>query len=267
MTIGLSPTFDLGPLTLTWHGVMAAFGLVVGMLMAGHFARARGLSADVVPGMAIAAAISGVVGARLYYLAQEDSERLTRPWSGSSAGFAFYGTVVAALPAVAIFLRVTHRPVLTHLDVLALAFPAGMAIGRLGDLINGEHYGPPTSLPWGVSYAESASHAPETGIPYHSGALYEVVAVTLLALIVAAGHRRFRRPGDALWFVLGAYSTIRFVVFFWVSDVGVVGLGLRQAQWTSIALAAVAIIGWRVSRARFAGAPPAASSRCPASPS
>ena len=106
-----------------------------------------------------------------------------------------------------------------------------------------------------------------TGIPYHSGALYEVVAVALLALVLAGGHRRFRRPGDALWFVLGAYSAIRFVVFFWVSDVGVVGLGLRQAQWTSIALAAVAIIGWRVSRARFAGAPPAASSRCSASPS
>ena len=33
MTIGLSPTFDLGPLTLTWHGVMAAFGLMIGILL------------------------------------------------------------------------------------------------------------------------------------------------------------------------------------------------------------------------------------------
>ncbi len=261
MTISLSPTLDLGPLTLAWHGVMAAAGLMIGMLLARRFARARGLEPDVTGAMAVVAAISGIVGARLYYLAQEDPARLVTPWSGSSEGFAFYGTVIAALPAVAIFLRATRRPVLPYLDVLALAFPLGMAVGRLGDLINGEHYGPPTSLPWSVTYTDSASHAPLTGISYHSGALYEVAAVALLALVVAVGHRRLRRPGDALWVVLGAYSAIRFVVFFWVDDVGIVGFGLRQAQWTSIALAAAAIVGWGVCRSS-----PQATSAPPGSP-
>lgn len=97
-------------------------------------------------------------------------------------------------------------------------------------------------------YTDPASHVPATGVPYHSGALDEVPSVALLAALIAAGHRRLRRPGDALWLVSGAYSAIRLVVFFWVSDVGVVALGLRQAQWTSIVLAGVAAIGWTLTR-------------------
>ena len=247
MTIGLAPTFDFGPDALAWHGVMAALGLVVGGLVAARLARSRGLDPDVIPPMMITAVVAGIVGARLYYLAQEDPGRLTAPWSGSTSGFAFYGTVIAALPVVAIFLRITHRPVLANLDVLALAFPFGMAIGRLGDLFNGEHYGERTGFAWGVTYTDPASHVPTTGVPYHSGALYEVASVALLAALIAVGHRRLRRPGDALWLVLGAYSVIRFVVFFWVSDVGVVALGLRQAQWTSVALAGAAVVGWTLT--------------------
>ncbi|WP_217922001.1 prolipoprotein diacylglyceryl transferase [Miltoncostaea oceani] len=243
LTIGLAPTFDAGPLTLSWHGLMTAIGLLVGIALAQRLAGARGADPDAVLGMAVVSTIAGLAGARLYYLAQEDPARLVTPWRDASSGFAFYGTVIAVLPAVAIFLRVTGRSVLPHLDVLALAFPAGMALGRVGDLLNGEHYGPPTGLPWGVTYTDPASHVPETGVAYHSGALYEVAFVIVLAVAVLVGHRYLRRPGDALWLVLGAYSVGRFVVFFWVRDVDVVALGLRQAQWTSLALLSVAVIG------------------------
>jgi phosphatidylglycerol:prolipoprotein diacylglycerol transferase len=243
LTIGLAPAFDVGPLTLSWHGILIAFGLLVGMAVAQRLAQARAADADAVVGMAVVGTFSGLVGARLYYLAQEDSARLLTPWRDASSGFAFYGTVIVALPATAIFLRATGRAVLPHLDVLALAFPAGMALGRVGDLLNGEHYGPPTGLPWGVTYTDPASHAPQTGVAYHSGALYEVAFVAVLAVGVLAGHRYLRRPGDALWFVLGAYSVGRFIVFFWVRDVDVVAVGLRQAQWTSVALLAIAVTG------------------------
>jgi phosphatidylglycerol---prolipoprotein diacylglyceryl transferase len=260
VTIGLAPTFDVGPLTLAWHGIMTAAGLLVGILVAERIARARGSDPDAVMWMAVVATISGLIGARLFYLAQEDPGRLVAPWSEATTGFAFYGTVIAALPAVALFLVITGRPVLANLDVLALAFPVGMAIGRVGDLLNGEHYGPPTGLPWGVTYTDARSHVPETGVGYHSGALYEVAFVAVLAVVMLVAHRRLRRPGDSLWLVLATYALGRFVVFFWVSDVEVVGAGLRQAQWTSLALVGVAALGWSSARllearAKARGAP------------
>ncbi|MGE3137927.1 MAG: prolipoprotein diacylglyceryl transferase [Thermoleophilia bacterium] len=256
MTIGLAPTFDIGPLTLSWHGVFTAVGLLVGIAVAERLARQRGGDADAVIGMAAVGLIAGLVGARLYYLVQTDPGALTTPWREGVTGFAFYGTVIAALPAIALYLRLTGRPVLRHLDVLALAFLPGMAVGRIGDLLIGEHYGPPTDLPWGVTYTEAAAHVPEVGVAYHSGALYEIVAVAVLAAAVLAVHRRLRRPGDALWLVLGAYSLARLMVFFWVSDVETVALGLRQAQWTSLALIAVAAVGAATTRILDARARP-----------
>jgi len=248
MTISLPPEIDLGPVTVAWHGLLTAVGLILGMLLAERFAKARSLDPAPVLGMTVALAVAGLVGARLFYLAQADPARLVRPWSGGAEGFAFYGALIAGMPAAALYLRLTGRPVLRYLDVLALAFPVGMAIGRVGDLINGEHYGPPTGLPWGVTYTNPASHAPETGVAYHSGALYEIAAVSVLAVAAIVLARRLTRPGDALWLLLGAYSAARFVVFFWVRDVDVVALGLRQAQWTSLALIAAALVGWAASR-------------------
>lgn len=258
MTIGLPPEIDLGFMTIAWHGLLTGAGLILGMLLAERFARMRSLDPAPVLGMTLVLAATGLVGARLFYLAQEDPGRLLQPWSGGAEGFAFYGSLIAGVPAVALYLRAAGRPVLPYLDVIALAFPAGMAVGRIGDLINGEHHGPPTGLPWGVTYTDPASHVPETGVAYHSGALYEIVAVALLAAAAVVLARRLRRPGDALWLMLGLYSAARFVVFFWVRDVDVVGLGLRQAQWTSVALVAVALAGWaagRVSGARPAPGP------------
>lgn len=249
VTIGLSPTIDLGFATLAWHGVTIAVGLLLGLLLGERFARARGLEPTAILPMVVVATLSGLLGARLFYLAQEDPARLAEPWAGANEGFAFYGTVILAIPAVALFLRMTRRPVLPYLDVMALAFPFGMAVGRIGDLINGEHYGPPTDLPWAIAYSDSAAHVPETGVGYHSGALYEVVFVAALAAILLGVPRHLRRPGDVLWLVLGCYALGRLVIFFWVSDVGVVGLGLRQAQWTSLALILVAAAGWVITRA------------------
>lgn len=248
MTIGLSPEVQLGPVTLAWHGILTAVALLVALLVAERLATSRGLDPGPMALVAAVAGIAGLVGARLFYLAQEDPGRLLAPWSGGGTGFAFYGSLILGLPAAAAALHLMGRPVLAYLDVAALAFPLAMAVGRVGDLINGEHYGPPTGLPWGVTYTNEASHAPEVGVAYHSGALYEIVMVALLGAVLLAVHRRLRRPGDALWLVLGAYSLGRLVIFFWVRDVPVVGLGLRQAQWTSLALIAVATAGWWLGR-------------------
>lgn len=250
MTIGLSPTVDIGPLAPAWHGILTGLGIAAGLVLALYLARRDHRDPDPLLAATLGAAIAGIVGARLFYLAQTDPSRLLTPWSGGLEGYAFYGSILLGPPAAALVLRRGRRPVLPYLDLVAAAFPLGMAIGRVGDLISGEHYGSETNLPWGVTYTDPATHVPEVGVAYESGALYEVAFAMVLAAFALLVRRSLPRPGQLLWLVLGLYSLGRFLIFFAVRDVSVVALGLRQAQRTSLALIAVSLAGglWSLRR-------------------
>ena len=106
-----------------------------------------------------------------------------------------------------------------------------------------------------MTYTSVEAHVPATGVAYQSGALYEIAFAAALALLVVAARRRMPRPGQVLWTVLGLFSLGRFLIFFAVRDVPVVALGLRQAQWTSIALMLVGVAGlaWTLTRAPSRG--------------
>lgn len=229
---------------------MSAAGLVVGLGLAVHLARRDRVDPEPLYTATLAAAAAGLVGARLFYLVQTDPASLLTPWSGGFEGFAFYGSILLGVPAAALALRLTHQPVARYLDLIAAAFPAGMAVGRVGDLLNGEHYGSPTNLPWGVTYTSAEAHVPKSGVPYESGALYEIVFAAVLVIGILVARRRLRSPGQVFWLVLGLYSLGRFLIFFVVQDVPVVALGLRQAQWTSLALLLASTVALTVTVAR-----------------
>jgi hypothetical protein len=137
---------------------------------------------------------------------------------------------------------------LSYLDAIAAGFPLGMAVGRFGDLINGEHYGASSDLPWAIRYVNPAAEVPSNAVAYHSGGLYEIVLALAVAAVVWALRDRLRRPGQLLWTVVGLYAAGRFVMFFYRADSETLALGLNSSQWISLALVAVAAAGlWRTS--------------------
>lgn len=243
LTIDIAPEIHVGPLTIAWHGLMTAVGILVALGLAQRYARERGLVSDLVTSAAVAMAFAGLLGSRLYYLVENDAGALLRPvdWL-STNGFAFYGAVLVGVPAAWLVLRKTADRV-RYLDALAAGFPFGMAVGRVGDLILGEHYGRPTDLPWGVAYSSSEAAVPRTGIAYESGALYEIVACALIFAVIWPLRARFKNAGTLLCTVVALYAIARFAIFFAVRDADVVALGLRQAQLTSVALLALAVGG------------------------
>ncbi|UJA19223.1 hypothetical protein HJD18_02725 [Thermoleophilia bacterium SCSIO 60948] len=83
--------------------------------------------------------MAGLVGARLLYLLDNDPEALCSPtdWFGTN-GFSVYGGLIAGAAAIALTLR-RRRLSLGYLGAAALGLPLGMAIGRVGDVVNGEH--------------------------------------------------------------------------------------------------------------------------------
>lgn len=247
ITIDIDPMIEIGPVAVSWHGLGIALGLVVGTLLALRVARERGLDADEVLNVIGVLAITGMIGARLFYLLENDPSALVAPadWLGTN-GFSFYGAIIFGVPAVGLYLHRRHLGI-GYLDVLAAGFPLGMAVGRIGDVINGEHYGPVSDLPWAVRNAHPDADVPSNTLAFHSGGLYEVMLGLAMFALIWPLRDRLRPPGSLLWTVIAVYATGRFLMFFVREDSTDLILGLSVTQWTSLGLLAAALVGLRAS--------------------
>lgn len=264
ITIGLPPMFHLGPLPVAWHGLMIGVGLLAGGWFTFGYARERDLDVERLQSAALILVLAGGLGARFYYLAQSDPSGLVRPaeWFGQF-GFAFYGAIILGVPATAFYLR-RRGGTLPYLDAFAAGFPLGMAVGRIGDLILGEHYGPATTAPWGFRYTDPNAAVPSSHLAYQSGAFYEILLALLIFGLLWPQRGRFRTPGLLLCLTVGLYAAGRFLIFFVIRDTEVVALGLRQAQLTSLVLFALAALGaWWLGRSNRPGKPADAAAKRP----
>jgi len=84
---------------------------------------------------------------------------------------------------------------------------------------------------------------PNADFAYHNGGLYEVLLATAIFAIVWPLRHRMKRTGDVAWLVLGLFAAGLFFVFFLRSDSPQLALGLSNAQWTSVALLLVVVVG------------------------
>ena len=252
ITISWSPSYHLGPLELSWHGTMIAAGIALAGLVAGRLVRRRGFATDEVWSMVGVVGLVGVVGSRILFLAQNEPSAFGEPdrWLGTH-GYSIYGAVVAGAIAAALYV---HRRGLdpVYLAALAVAFPLGDALGRVGDLISGEHFGPATSVAWGVRYTNPAAEVPHVGVAYHSGALYEIVAGLVIFPLMLLIWQRVRDPLLAFWAVFALFGGGRFLIFFWRLDSATGPLGISEAQWISLGLMLVGVAGALATRARRA---------------
>lgn len=253
ISIGIDPELHLGPVTIAWHGLMLAVGIVLGVALAGREARGRGMDAEPIGMIGMIVAVSALVGGRVWYLAETDPAALMRPadWVGTN-GFTFYGGFVLAAVGIAAYVRLSGRE-LGYLDVVASALPLGVAVGRIGDVINGEHYGPQSDWLLAVRNTHPDALTPNPELAYHSGGLYEVLLGLAIFAVVWPLRRRIVQPLMLTWLVIALFGAGRFVEFFARSDSDDVALGLNFAQWSSLGLVGVAALGAYVTRRRAAG--------------
>lgn len=189
-------------------------------------------------------ALAGLVGGRLFYLAEHGG-----PLFGSY-GFTFDGGVILAAVLLAVFVRREHLSAV-YLDVVGAALPLGVAIGRIGDVINGEHYGARSTSFLAVRNSNPDASTPNAAFAYQNGGLYEVILAAVIFLVVWPLRRRLSRPGDTAWLVLGLFAVGRFFEFFVRSDSPELALGLSNAQWTSLVLVLIVIAGRAATVRRF----------------
>ncbi|MGH2351174.1 MAG: prolipoprotein diacylglyceryl transferase [Chloroflexota bacterium] len=245
----------IGPLVLTWHGIFTAVGILVGMYCAAWLAPVVGLVEDAVWSAAWWVIGGGIVGARLLFAAEHLEFFLAEPWRLvliNEGGISVFGAVLGGMAGGAFWARRSGVSPARLLDVAAPGFLLGQAIGRIGDVINGEHLGAHApGLPWAVVYTHPDTLG-EIGVPVHLAVGYEllwdlaagVLVVWLLRrrFVSPTGQGRRLPPGVALWTAVFLYSLGRLWVGFFRLDLQV-ALGLGLAQLIGLCLMPIALAG------------------------
>ena len=246
----MQPEIQLGPLELKTFGLMFALGfLAAGAVIARRFTE-LGKPVDWAYEMTFAALAGGIVGARVYYLAQNWSDvsddLLGNVFSGS--GLVWYGGAIGG--ALAVFAWAWWRGFLSLalLDVAAVPLALGYAIGRVGCQLSGDgDYGRASDLPWAMSYPDGTV---PTNEEVHPTPVYETLAMGLVAWLLWQWRDRFR-PGllFALYLVLSGLE--RFLVEFVRRNEDTVA-GLTTPQVESLVLRAAGAI-WIAAVSRRPG--------------
>ena len=234
----------LGPLVITWHGFFTAVGVLSGIWLATRLAVERGFTEDDVMSVALWSVVGGIVGARVLHVIDawdfyaRDPLAILRVNEG---GLAIWGSIIGGPLGGAIYARWRGFSVSRLLDVGGLGLILGMAIGRLGDVINGEHRGVDATVPWSVRYTH-----PETlgdlNLSVHLAVGYELIwDITVLAFCMWLLYRRILpRDGMVFWAMIALYSAGRFVVQFFRLDQPFM-FGLSQAQLLSFLIGTIAV--------------------------
>ena len=134
-----------------------------------------------------------------------------------------------------------HLSVWKFLDVAVLFAAVGQFFGRIGNIINGDVLGYPTTLPWGFMYTNPNSFAPSHDIAYQPAAVYEAIINIIIFVILWRLRHKFR-DGILFFIYIFLYSLSQVLIFF-VRDNEVILFGLKQAQLTAIGVIIVAAIG------------------------
>jgi prolipoprotein diacylglyceryl transferase len=261
------PFLHIGPLTIPTFGLMIGVGLLVAAyLLQADFDRRRtdfpmrghayegkeqsyhGKGFEIVS----FAALSGLIGARLYHVLESPRELIADPSVlFSRSGFAWFGGFLGGF-FVLLFLAKYYRiPVLEFMDLCSVPAAAGYAIGRIGCLLSGDgDYGVPTALPWGMSFPNGVVPTTER---VHPTPVYEFfIWMAIAGFLWHMGTKALRGPkaaGEIFCNYLILTSLARFLIEF-IRINPRFALGLTNAQAASLAslLMGGVLLWWVKSR-------------------
>ena len=202
----------LGPLTVHTYALCLLAAIAAATVFTQRRLRSRGAQGDVTLDVVIWAVPCGIVVARIYHVLthlgdytgpDSDPWEWLRIWEG---GIAIFGSILGGALGVYIGCRLTGLRFWSFADAVAPALLLGQAIGRLGNYVNQELFGSPTTLPWGLEVSPDAPMFPDgmaAGTLFHPLFLYEMLwnllgIAVLLGLERASARRTAARVGTGL---------------------------------------------------------------------
>ncbi len=277
---------DLGGFVLSWHGFLTFVAVGVAVVLVSRWASREGILPDSVYAVAIWAVIGGILGARFVHVIDrwevygQNPGQILAVWRG---GIALYGAILFGFVGGASYIwgrqlmgriysgetmdwfkrLVGDRIARGYLrgemyaqfkdfsvgrlaDVTAPALLIAQTIGRVGDIINGEHFALRTDLPWGFIYNHPATIAlyDRVGLnallATHPVVIYEMIWNMAVLAFIWKLRGRLAPPGMLFALYLMLYGLGRFLIQFLRLDKEWFG-GLQEAHVISLVVLAITV--------------------------
>ena len=216
---------------IAFYGIIIAFGMIAGLLVAEWDAKRRGQNPDLYLDFALYAIVLSVIGARIYYVVFQWSYYSQHPaeiLNIRGGGLAIYGGIIAAVLTAIVYTRVKKLSFLQLADTGVLGLITGQCIGRWGNFFNAEAFGGYTDAftamriredivnPNMISAGVAAHRIMDDGVAYiqvHPTFFYESLwnFCSLLFLIWFGGHKQ-KWTGEIFFLYLLLYGTGRFFI-------------------------------------------------------
>lgn len=210
--------FAIGPFSVRWYGIGYVLGFAFAAFMIYLTAKRWKLhfTGDSIATLMLCVIIGILVGARLgYCLFYGDGYFFSHPLeilAVNQGGMSFHGGLIGALIAGIPAAKLTGMSYLTLADLGAIAAPIGICLVRCANFANGELWGAPTDLPWGVVFGGAAGE-----MPRHPSQLYEALFEGLILFVVLFVLSRKLPPypqGTFIGIFLAFYGVVRFCLEF-----------------------------------------------------
>lgn len=264
--------FNIGNFTLTWHGFLTFIAVATAVFLVGRWAKKEGLVSDAVYSVSVWAIIGGIIGTRILHVIdlwndvyKDNPGQIVQIWEG---GITIWGAILGGFLGGAGYIlirnhakfiggwnrvlpmfRLDRAPLPTVGRLADLTTPAlliAMALGRVGDIINGEHISKTTGLPWGFIYTHPKTEAlyfannASSRIATHPAVVYEMLWDLVILAIVWKLRNRLRPYGMLFVLYLSLYSIGKFFIQFLRED-KVWAIGLTEAHFVALVVLAITI--------------------------
>jgi phosphatidylglycerol:prolipoprotein diacylglycerol transferase len=209
------PNFDpvliqLGPFAIRWYALAYIAGILLGWFYARAIVRNAKLWGgpapmtaldidDFIVWVTLGIILGGRIGYVLFYNPSYFAEHPMEAFQLWKGGMSFHGGFTGCVLAVVLFAKKNKIPILSLGDVTCATGTLGVLLGRIANFINGELWGRPTDVAWGMEFPSGGP------IPRHPSQLYEAALEGLLLFIVLGLLIRggaLRRPG----LIIGAFA-------------------------------------------------------------
>jgi len=209
--------FELGGmhLSIRWYGLFYVLSFILAWFFYRKLLKYRQieLNRDQYESIIFAIMLGVILGGRLgyiifynlpYYLSHP--LQIFAVWEG---GMSFHGGALGVIIAGYIFVRKHKLSFGAMADAITPLISVGLGLGRIGNFINGELWGRPTTLPWGMVFPEAGN------VPRHPSQLYEMFLEGIVLFIVTYTLlKKIKTPGVVFWIWFALYGLFRFLIEF-----------------------------------------------------
>jgi len=213
----------IGPFSLRWYGLMYILGFVSSYVLVLYQVKRKALKIErsQIDDLLFALILGLIIGARLGYVLFynigfyiQNPLEIFQVWHG---GMSFHGGLIGAFIAGFIVVKRQGFDFFKIADLMIPTCPVGIGLGRIGNFINGELFGKPSTLPWAMVFPQGGQ------IPRHPSQLYEAFFEGLLLFVILWLYKdRKKRDGDVFALFLMLYGLFRiFCEFFRAPDLQV----------------------------------------------